>query len=201
MTIEDLIAKLAGVNSYILLTLFLAPPILALILGRGHRHRPVGLSPWRYLYTVVIYWVSLPGILSGLLTGYTLFFIRQNLLQVNVVTYFVPLISMIITLIIIRRQVSWDEIPGVERLLAFIALIALTFFIMLVILKMRVWVLFHGSIFLLAVIALVCYLLIKFIFNKMNGPGRSRPGRTSGRRRRSSVEKDLRDLKKQMKVD
>ena len=198
MTIEQIIAHAELFNFRLVLAFFLAPPIIVLALGLGRRRGRLAYSPRRYLFTIIIYWVSLPGILAGLLTGYTLFFLRQNLLQVNVVLYFLPLVSMIVTLVLIRRQVEWDDVPGVERLFAFITLIALTFFIMLAILKMRLLVLFHGSIFLLALVGLVCYLILKFSFKKLSRPRRLSQYGLSSRTYRSQTKKDLRRLKKRL---
>ena len=169
MTIEDLIGWIAGADPVIVLALFLTPPMLAGLMGALKRDDPYNRTPWRYVYALLVYWVSLPGILACLLTGYALFFVRQNLLQVNVVVYFLPILAMVVTLVLIRRQVIWDDLPGVERLFAFITLIAVTFLIVLALVKLRIWVVFGGSMITLLIIAVICYVVLKASFNRLTG--------------------------------
>ena len=101
--------------------------------------------------------------------GYALFFLQQNLLQVNVVVYFLPILSMVVTLILIRRQVYWDDLPGVDRLFAFIVLVTMAFLIVLALVKLRIWVIFGGSMFTLFIMAVICYLVLKTCFNILAG--------------------------------
>ena len=177
MSIEELINKFSDINPVVILALFLTPPVLAAAMGALKRDDPYNRTPWRYVYSLLVYWVSLPGILACLLTGYALFFLRQNLLQVNVVIYFVPIVAMVVTLALVRRQVVWDDLPGVDRLFAFITLVTMAFLIILALVKLRIWVIFGGSIFTLFIMAILCYAVLKFCLNVLTGKksGRYRP--------------------------
>ncbi|MEW5724058.1 MAG: hypothetical protein AB1896_13190, partial [Thermodesulfobacteriota bacterium] len=99
MSIEELLGRLQQIDLWLLLVLFLAPPVLVPVLGLLHRGGDGGRNPWRYFYSLLVFWASLPGVLACLLTAYSLFFIRRNLLEVNVILYFFPIASMIVTLV------------------------------------------------------------------------------------------------------
>ena len=51
---------------------------------------------------------DIPGIMSAVLIAYTLFLTRTNLLQVNLLVYFLPLLGMGLTYYLIGRNVSFD---------------------------------------------------------------------------------------------
>jgi hypothetical protein len=169
--LEALINAIGQLNGWILLAALSAPPILAWVLGRCHGPYHGESAPWAYLYSALIYLVCVPGLFGGVLTGYTLFFIRRNLLQVNLFVYFGPVASMLATLLVIRKQVDWNRLPGIDRIQALMVLIALSFIIALALYKARVWLFFGGSIANLMVIAVVCFALLKWAANKLMGPG------------------------------
>ncbi len=207
MNMEEFIAKLESYDLWIILALVLAPPILVLVMRLLHRNQYGGDNPWRYIYSLLIYWVSLPGVLAGVLTAYTLFFVRQNLLQVNVVIYFLPILSMIATLVLVRRKVDWDDLPGVDRLMAFITLIAISLIVALAILKTRIWIIFGGSIFMLLIIALICYVLLKASFNTLTrGKNRKNPGSPydaaiNKARQKRRAEAEMKKMRRKVKID
>ncbi|GBC62197.1 hypothetical protein DENIS_3166 [Desulfonema ishimotonii] len=163
MTIDTLIGKISQIDIRLLLALFSAPPFLAW--GLGHLHRPGHgeYRPWTYLYASLVYLVCIPGMFSAILTAYSLFFIRQNLLQVSLVVYFLPIACMIVTLVLIRKRVfAWDRLPGVDRLCALMLILGISFGIALFIQKTRVWIFFGGSVGTLILIALFCFALLKW---------------------------------------
>src|SRR5689334_15378254 len=98
MSINDLI-KLADGHLPALLIFFIAPPVIAWICGRIHGPGLGGNTPWKYIYSVLVYLVCIPGLFSSVLTGYTVFFERADMRNVNIVVYILPIISMVVTLI------------------------------------------------------------------------------------------------------
>lgn len=179
MTIQEWINRIGQIDPWILLAVFLAPPILAWIMSRLHRDGAAGVSPWRFFYAGLVYLVCIPGLLAAVLVAYGVFFLRQNLLQVNLFVYFLPLASMIATLVIVGRQADWDELPGVDRLYALMVILVVTFGVTLAIQKTRIFVFFGGTIRSLLLIALACFLLLKWANWKLFGSG--------GKRRRSAA--------------
>lgn len=122
MTLGELLQYLSA-HPLILLMYFTAIPLIALIAGyfddeRGH------LAPWNYTYAVLIYAVSVPGIFALTLDLYVFLFEKRSLLQVDVLTQILPVASMILTLLIIRRNVDLDFIPGFDRLSGLMLIIA-----------------------------------------------------------------------------
>lgn len=162
MSIQELIARIGEIDIRILLAIYLSPPLLVWLLSRCHRRGDGGYPPWRFFYSFLVYLVCIPGIFAAVLTAYSLFFIRQNLLQVNFVVYFLPLICMVATLILVGKQARWRELPGVDRLYALMIILGISMGMALFIQKTRVWIFFGGSFSALIVIALVCFALLKW---------------------------------------
>ena len=161
MTLNDII-ELTGTNPFILLLIFTILPGIAFVLPLIHRRTIMALSPWRYAYTVLIYLVAFPGILSAVLVGYTLFFTKSNLMNVNILIYFLPIVSMVVTLIIMKKNVSYDDIPGFDRIFGLMTMIAMTFVFILIIEKTRIWLFFGGSMVFLIAIVVFLFSLLKW---------------------------------------
>jgi len=145
----------------------------------------VGLGNfWRFPYTagenggaafVLVYLVCVPGILAATLSAYLLFFTRQNLLQLNLVVFALPVVSMLCSLALIRRQVSMDSIPGFDRLGGLMLLIALTFALVLAIEKTRIWLFFGSSFATLVLVAALLFAVLRYASRLLlDGRARSR---------------------------
>ena len=162
MSINDLMNSSAAYNNIILI-FCLAIPILALsvnlISGKSGTD-----NPWKYIYSVLIYLTAVPGIFCFVIIGYTALFLRQNLLMLNIVTNYIPFISMIFTLVIIRKNVSFAEIPGFKRLAGLMLIIGMTFVSVIIIDKMRLFVI--SSIWSFIILCVV--ILMSFCWDKLS---------------------------------
>ena len=69
---------------------------------------------------------------------------------------------MVLTLILIRRNVSFDDIPGFDRISGLMMLLAVTFVIVLAIQRTRIWILFGSSIYTLIVLVIALFALLKW---------------------------------------
>jgi hypothetical protein len=170
VTIQSLIRRLESVPPPVLTGIFAAPVLLVWLMGVFISQGRARKNPWRYLYSVFVYLVSAPGMLACVLIAYSLFFLRQNLLQVNVFVYFLPILSMIVTLALIARKVSWRYLPGVDRLYALMIALIITFGGILAIQKTRIFIGFFGSFKTLIVIAVIGFILLKWSLRKVIGP-------------------------------
>ncbi len=132
--------------------------IMGIVLGRGRG----SLSPWKYLYSLLVHLACIPGILASILTGYALFFTKENLLDANLFVYILPIVSMVLTLVLIQRTVSFDDIPGFDRLSGLMILLAVTFVLVLGIQRTRIWIIFGSSIYALLVLVAVLFVLLKW---------------------------------------
>jgi hypothetical protein len=208
MTIESLIQNISDIETWILLIWFSAPPVAVWIIGRVRGREHGAAPPWNYVYSFFVYLVCIPGMFSCVLTGYAMFFVRQNLLLVNFFVYFFPVLCMILTLVIVRKQVNWNELPGVDRLYALMILIAVSFGMALAIYKSRVWIFFGGTIASLLILVVFFFALLKWgmymLFRSKDEPKKEAPSYSDFSSRRgvhsSDAAKELRKIKKKMGI-
>lgn len=129
MTLREFFDYLSA-NPAVVMAFFLGIPFTALlagILGKGEGH----LSPWKYLYAVLIYLVCVPGIFAAALAVYLFLFERGgSIFNVNLLTQALPIASMILTLGIIRRNAPFAHIPGFDKLSNLMLMIASVFVLM-----------------------------------------------------------------------
>lgn len=128
MTLADFFQKIADTPSYIIFY-FTIIPVTALLagwLGKGEGH----IAPWKYLYSTLIYLVSVPGIFAVTLSIYFFLFEKRSILQTDVFVQILPVVSMIATLLLIRKNVRLDDIPGFDKLSGLIMMITATLAIM-----------------------------------------------------------------------
>jgi len=114
MTLREFFALLAN-NPELLIFFFIACPLTALLaswLGRGEGH----ISPWKYMYSTLVYLICIPGIFAVTLNIYLFLFERQSIFEWDIWTQILPVISMIATLLLIRKNVSFDMIPGFGKI-------------------------------------------------------------------------------------
>ena len=196
MTVQELIDKIQYVNLWIILGIFTGPPVIAFLIGLIHPKYDGNLSPWKYFYAFLVYITSIPGMLACIITAYTMFFMRRDLMAVNIFSYFLPIASMISTLIIVGRNADWEELPGVDRIYSLMIFIGISFGIALAIEKTRIWIIFGGSIKFLLLIALACFILLKWSSYKMlRRKDDDRFGVSSNTRK---IEKELERIKKNL---
>ena len=160
MSVQDLLDNLAAYPIWIM-GFMLLPPLLSWILvDYADNTRP---RYWLdYVLSVLVYIVGVPGVVSAVLVGYGLFFIRQNLLEVNALLYFLPIVSMAATFALIGRKVDFDRLPGFQRLSGLMMLIALTFVVVLLVFKLRIFVGFFASAEALLGLGLILFLAFQF---------------------------------------
>lgn len=114
MTLQDFFDLLSD-NPALILFYFIALPLtafLACVFGKNEGH----LSPWKYLYSFLIYGACIPGIFAISLNVYLFLFERQSILDANLYTQILPIIVMFFTLWFISKNVDLDQIPGFDKL-------------------------------------------------------------------------------------
>lgn len=161
MTLRELFDYLSAnplmVAAYFLLLLVTA--VLAGIMGRGEGH----LSPWKYLYSAIVYLVCIPGIFAAALAVY-LFLFEQggSIYNVNLLTQVLPVVAMLIILGVVRRNVEFGYIPGFERLTGLMMTIFTIYLLMYILNRLHLvaWVYMPVQWLLLIVVGLL--LLVRF---------------------------------------
>ena len=161
MTLRQWIDWLAGESIWAGAYL-LALPALALLLGLALPRGKGNEGPWKYLYSALVYGACVPGMFAATLTLYLMLFVGQNLLDVNALVTFGPLVSMALTLAIASRTVEFRPLPGFGRLSGLMTVLGLTFGLLFALSRTRLWIVFGGSIFLLIGIAAFVFALIRW---------------------------------------
>jgi len=173
MTVRELM-QLADAHPLLVTAVFAAPPVITYLAGLFHGKDNGGQSPWKYLYSVLVYLTCVPGLFAAVATAYALFFGAANLLDASIVGFFIPVVSMVVTLILIRKNVPFDQVPGFDRLSGLMVMIGACFVIALAIDKTRIWLFFGGSIEKLFILALAIFALLKWgsymLFRKKDEP-------------------------------
>lgn len=137
MTLQEFFELLAQNPQFILAFFGLIPftALVAGILGKGEGH----LAPWSYLYSTLIYLVAIPGIFAITLNVYLFIFERRSIMQTDIYTQILPILSMVITLLLIKRNVDLDLIPGFGKLSGLIMMILSVFVILWIIEKTHIF--------------------------------------------------------------
>lgn len=123
-------------NPYFIVFYFLAIPLTAFlinIMGKGEGHK----SPWCKIYTALIYMVVIPGIFSITLNLYHMLFEQQSIYDANIIAQILPIVSMVLTLYLIKRNVDFNKIPGFGKLTSFLGTVAAVMLILFVLNKMH----------------------------------------------------------------
>lgn len=121
MTLQDFFDTIYA-NPLLVLWYFLAllfTAVLAGFMAKGEGH----LSPWKYLYSGLIYMVSIPGIFAIALNFYLFLFEKHSIMETDLLVQVLPVLAMILILWIVRKNVDLDYIPGFDKLGGLVTLI------------------------------------------------------------------------------
>lgn len=126
-------------------------------------------SPGKYLFSAIIYAAALPGVLAIVLSGYDILFRNTDLKSVNILIYFLPIISMVFSLAIVNRVVTMSAIPGVKRLSGLLLIIGVTSILVFVLQRMFIGVIFFGSVYMFLGMFVILFVVIKIGWDKAFG--------------------------------
>ena len=154
-------------NTGLLLGYFLIIPLialLALLFSKGQGH----LSSWKYLFTVLIYLVCIPGIFAVSLSVYLFLFERRSIMETNIFTQVLPILSMILTLVLIRKQVSFDQVPGFDKISGLITILAVLIGVMWILDRTHIYSITIIPFYVVVLILIGGFLLIRAGFKKLS---------------------------------
>jgi hypothetical protein len=161
MTLRELFAA-ADAGRVPLLIALGGVVVLTALIGVLHGRGNGGRAPWRYLYAFLVYAACAPGIFAAVAVVYALLFSGDNLLDLNAATYVAPIAAMVLTLGVMRRNVSFDEVPGFERITGLMTMIAAVFAIALILRSLHVWLFFSASLVWFFVLVVALFVLVKW---------------------------------------
>ena len=123
MTFRDLFAYAAAQPGVIALFL-LSIPMLVFLLNSWAGETAPDIWRWRYIYAGLVYAACIPGMFAVTLNIYLFLFERQSIWDMNLALQVLPIITMVATLMLVRRKIPFQYIPGFGRLSSFLTLIA-----------------------------------------------------------------------------
>jgi hypothetical protein len=122
MTLSQLFQSISE-NPWPITIYFLALPLIAWLVGNA-AHGSTDVKFWSYIYAILVYAVCIPGVFAATVNIYLFLFERQSVWQANIILQFLPVISMGITLMLIKSKIPFSLIPGFGKISGFLTLIA-----------------------------------------------------------------------------
>jgi hypothetical protein len=157
MTLGDFFDVISQ-NPSIVIFYFIALPLSALlgwVFGKGDGH----ISPWKYFYCAIIYLACVPGIFAITLSIYQFLFERMPISEMNIFTQILPILSMILTIWLVKKNVSLDQIPGFGKLPALMVIILVLLAVMWALDRTRI-IAFTGFPFLYVILLMVVLFVV-----------------------------------------
>jgi hypothetical protein len=158
MTLRDTIELLANHPVWPLTFLILVPTtaVLAGLLGKGEGH----LNPWKSLYSILMYLTCIPGAFAIALSAYFFLFERRSILDTDLYTQVLPVLSMVATIVISRKNVDLDLIPGFHKITGLIMVIFMTMVMMWFLDRTNIYIFSYMPIQQLLLVFIVLLLLV-----------------------------------------
>ncbi len=165
MTLGEFISYLGNNPFYPLFFFFILPvaALLARYMAKGEGH----LSPWCIYYSALIYLSVIPGIFAILLNIYHMLFEKRSIYEMNIMVDVLPILSMLLTLFLIKKNVDFKEIPGFGKLTGFVGSIAGLMLVFFVLDKMHLIVFSYLPIQWLAITLVVAFFVIRLVTKKV----------------------------------
>ncbi|MGE5356981.1 MAG: hypothetical protein ACM3PT_12150 [Deltaproteobacteria bacterium] len=165
MTLRDFFDYISQ-NPEFVLYYFLGLPVLAAIIGIIS-HKSGETSPYRELFMVIIYAVTIPGIFALFLNVYIFLFENRSIMDLNIHTQILPVFSMIATLLIIRRFARFDAIPGFGKISGLMMMIAAVIVLLWVLDRFRIIAFVYMPFYYLIIIVVVLLIAINYGLKKI----------------------------------
>jgi len=168
MTLKEFF-DLLSVNPAYIIGFFLLIPLAAFIgtiIGKGEEDETV----WKFYYSTLIYLAAIPGIFSVTLNIYLFLFERRSVMESDVFTQILPIISMFATLMIIRKSVNLDKIPGFGKLSGLIWMVGAVLLIMWFMEKTRIYVFSYMPVQYVFFILIGLILVIRLGWGRLSKP-------------------------------
>lgn len=165
MTLRDLF-EVIGQHPVWVLSYFLLLPLASFLTGKVAAGEGAQ-APWRYVYSVWVYLSCIPGVFALTLNVYVFVFERRSIFDTDIYLQLLPVVSMVATLFLIRREVSLDDVPGFDKITGFVLMMGGIFAILWILDKTRIWIVsylpfWQGILLFLGLLALVVWGWRKF---------------------------------------
>lgn len=142
-------------------------PLLALVTNLWSGQTAPDILRWKYVYMVLVFASAIPGIFAVTLNLYLFLFERQSVWSLNLITQFLPILSMVATLWIIRQKIPFEHIPGFGKLSGFLTLIAALIGVLFVLDRLHFYAVTYIPFGYLVIGFVLVLLLIRFAWTKL----------------------------------
>lgn len=165
MTLGDFFENATSQPTYLIAGLCIVPflAFLSLLFGKDKGH----LSPLKYLYSILVYLASVPGIFAITLSVYLFLFERKSIMDTNVYTQILPVLSMILTLWLIKKNVALADVPGFNKISQLISIISILICMMWLLEKTRIFVFTYMPFYQFILLFVGFLILIRYFWAKM----------------------------------
>ncbi len=151
---------------YIVMFYFFALPFTAFLagmLGKGEGE----YAPWNYLYTVLVYLACIPGIFALTLNVYLFLFERQPIMDMNLFTQVLPVVCMMLTLWLIKNNVSLGAIPGFDKIGNLMFIITVLICMMWILEKTHIFVFTFMPFYQFVLVFIAFLVLLRWLIGRM----------------------------------
>lgn len=165
MTINEAVTNLSAYPEIVLIyfgATVISPLLLNLIYKQEKRQKFIEL-----LYSIIIYAVAVPGILSASLLLYVMFLLKANILSLDALVYFVPTVSMAAVFFIISRKARFSDLPGFGRLSGLMLMLLAVYAVIFILYQLRFHIVFFGSFSHLLMLGAGLFVLFKIGMTRM----------------------------------
>lgn len=167
MTLRDIFSHISA-NPSLLLWFLLCVPLLTFLISIWQNPNiPPQQSTNRHFYAVLAYLACIPGIFAVTLNVYLFLFERQSIWDMNLITQLLPIVTMVGTLIIIKRNIPFEYVPAFGKLSGFVTLVFAMIGIMWFVDRLRIYAITFVPFQYIAIGFVGMLLLIRFGWNKM----------------------------------
>ena len=163
----DLVSNLQAFRTPLLIGMLLLP--VATWVGGTIAKRVSEATAAKFL-SVPIYLAVVPGTCCTLVVAYLLLIARVNILrEIDLLLCAGPIISMIVTLVVISKIASFDDIPGFDRLSGLIIMVSVAFTIVYILSRLRFFVVFFASFTTLIILFVILLIILNVGLSKLKG--------------------------------
>ena len=166
MTLRDVFEAVSG-QPALLFLLLMAAPAGAFLVNMGSGETADEIWKWRYVYAGLVYLACIPGVFAITLNVYLFLFERQSIWDLNPTLQVLPILTMVGTLMLIRRKMPFDYIPGFGRLSGFLTLIAAIIGIIWFIDRTRIYAIAYVPFSYIIIGFIALLLIIRFAWSRM----------------------------------
>ncbi|UFH52802.1 hypothetical protein [Spirosoma sp. KNUC1025] len=166
MTLRDFFQMLSG-HPALLALLLMTIPLGAFLVNMWSGETAEDIWKWRYVYAVLIYLACIPGIFAVTLAIYLFLFERQSVWDINLIAQVLPVLTMVATLMLIRRKMPFTYIPGFGKLSSFLTLIAALIGILWIIDRTRIYAVTYIPFVYIVVGFVLLLIIIRFAWSRI----------------------------------